>query len=107
MKRVAIGTGKVLLVILAVPLAATAALLTGLFGQSEKRTAAEVATYLRRFVEGGGGDWDWDDFTSVQIDDPQLEDIRRRALAVELPPTDEGVRTLRQLLEETEQLLAS
>jgi hypothetical protein len=101
MNRALTATGMLLLGIVAVPLAAVAALL-GVFGLKEKRTATEVATYLRNFVNGGGGEWDWDDFISVPIANAELEDIRRRAAAIELPPTDEGVATLRKLLEEVE-----
>jgi hypothetical protein len=36
-----------------------------------KRTAAEVATYLRDFIDGTGDEWDWDDFESVPIADPE------------------------------------
>ena len=103
MKRALATAGKVLLVIVALPLAAIAGLLSSVFGLREKRTAVEVATYLRNFVDGGGGAWDWDDFISVPIADPHLEDIRMRAAAVELPPTDEGMVAVRELLAEVEQ----
>ena len=59
---------------------------------------------MRDFIEGSGGDWDWDDFTSVPNADPQLEDIRRRAVAVDFPSTGEGSTTLRGLLTEAERL---
>jgi len=95
---------KVLLVIVAVPLAAVAGLASWMFGLKEKMSASEVATYLRNFVEGGGGDWDWDDFTSVPIANPQLDDIRRRAAAVDLPVTDQGLTILRELLAEADNL---
>jgi len=104
MKHPFATAGKVLLVIAAIPVAAFAALLTGLFGLKEKRTASEVATYLRDFVDGGGGEWNWDDFTSVPIADSRLEDIRKRAAAVDLPPTEEGIIALRGLLAEAERL---
>lgn len=95
---------KVLLVIVAVPLAALAALVSWAFGLKAKLSALEVATYLRNFVEGGGGAWDWDDFTSVPIADPRLEDIRRRAAAIDLPVTEEGLAILRELLAEADHL---
>jgi hypothetical protein len=91
---------KVLLVIVTLPIAVIA----GLFGSAQKRSADEVADYLRNFIEGLGGEWDWDDFTSVPIADPQLEGIRRRAAAVDLPVTEQGSTTLRGLLAEVEQL---
>jgi len=92
------------LVIFAVPLAALAALASWVFGLKAKLSASEVATYLRNFIEGGGGAWDWDDFTSVPIGDPRLEDIRRRAAAIDLPVTEEGSTILRELLVEAEDL---
>lgn len=36
----------------------------------------EVVAYIDDFVDGKGGDWDWDDFTSVPIDEPELDRIR-------------------------------
>jgi hypothetical protein len=93
---------KALLVIVALPVA----LLAGLFGSREKRNPDEVAAYLRNFIDGKGDDWDWDDFISVPIADQTLEAIRQRAAAVELPLTDRGMATLRELLGETEHLAA-
>lgn len=93
---------KALLVIAALPVA----LLAGLFGSREKRTPDEVAAYLRNFIDGKGEEWDWDDFTSIPIADQTLEAIRQRAAAVELPVTDRGLTTLRELLGETDRLAA-
>ena len=93
-----------LLGIVALPLVVLAALVSWVFGLKAKLSASEVATYLRNFVEGGGEPWDWDDFTSVPIDDPRLEDIRLRALAIDLPVTDEGSAVLRELLLEADDL---
>ncbi len=56
-------------------------------------TARDVEGYLQDFVEGRGGDWDWDDFTSIPVTDPTLEQVRREAAAVNLP-LDEGGRAL-------------
>jgi hypothetical protein len=67
-----------------------------------KLTAAEVATYLRDFIEGTGGKWDWDDFTSIPIKDPELDRIRREAAELDLPITDFD--RLRELLSEAESL---
>ena len=41
-------------------------------------TRAEVAIIIEQFLNGTGGPWDWDDFTSIRIDDPELDAIRRR-----------------------------
>ena len=68
----------------------------------------EVATYLRNFLTGQGGEWDWDDFTSIRIKDPFLEDIRMRCASLpdKFPPTkpgyycsDEGLIELQRLLD--------
>ncbi len=95
---------SVLVVIIAVPLAAMAGLASWMFGLKEMRTASEVATYLRHFVNGGGGEWDWDDFTSSPIANSKLEAIRQRAAAVDLPATEEGSNVLRELLAEADDL---
>ena len=92
------------LIVLAIPLAALAALISAVFGLKERRSAAEVATYIRNFLNEEGDAWDWDDFTSVEIADPNLEDIRRRAASVDLPTTDEGTAALEHLLTEAENL---
>jgi hypothetical protein len=67
-----------------------------------KRTAAEVATYLRDFIDGTGDEWDWDDFESVPIADPDLDRIRRDA-AMARPPNPD-LDKLRELLRQTEEL---
>jgi len=41
-----------------------------------RRTRDEVADYIENFLNGNGGPWDWDDFTSVRIDDPELDQVR-------------------------------
>ena len=53
-----------------------------------KRTSEEVATTIEGFVNGSGRQWDWDGFTSIRIDDPELEKIRQRCIAIrdEFPP---------------------
>ena len=52
---------------------------------TSREDASEVAQPIRAFLEGAGGEWDWDDFTSCSLQDPQLDNIRKRAGAVELP----------------------
>ncbi|MDZ4380190.1 MAG: hypothetical protein U0942_02490 [Parvibaculum sp.] len=63
-----------------------------------ERTPAEVAGFIYDFIEGSGGDWGWDDFTSIPIADPHLEAIRAEAEMVQLPITPEGMGKLRELL---------
>jgi hypothetical protein len=41
-----------------------------------KLSKLEVAAYIEDFLNGKGGKWDWDDFTSVSIVDPYLDSIR-------------------------------
>ena len=41
-------------------------------------SAADVADIIEQFLNGTGGDWDWDDFTSLRIEDPALDAIRVR-----------------------------
>jgi hypothetical protein len=67
-------------------------------------TAQEVATYLHDCLEGTGGYWDWDDFTSIPITDPTLDGIRDEAASVAWPLDREGEATLRGLLEEVRAL---
>jgi hypothetical protein len=57
-----------------------------------KSTREEVAKTLEDFVEGRGGKWDWDDFLSLPIEDPQLDQIRGRCdgLSNEFPATTKG-----------------
>ena len=69
-----------------------------------RRTAAEVARYLREFIDGVGGEWDWDDFESVPIADAVLDDIRQRA--ADAAPPNPDMQRLRQLLAEAEALAA-
>lgn len=104
MRRVFSILLKVFLVIVALPLAALAGLVSSVFGLKEKLSPAEVAASLRDFIEGGGEAWDWDDFTSVPIANPLLDDIRRKAAAIKLPVTDEGLALLRELLVEAEDM---
>ena len=77
------------------------------FEKPAKVSADEVVTYLRDFLEGTGGAWDWDDFISIQIADPRLEAIRKRAFALRLPPQDEDLALLKDLLSEAEAIAAS
>ncbi len=63
------------------------------------RTPDEVAGFIKDFLDGRGGEWDWDEFESVPIADPELEAIRRRA-------TTPGV-DLREVLMEAQRLVAA
>ncbi len=71
---------------------------------TKQRDAIYVARTIRAFLDDSGGDWDWDDFTSCSVRDPQLDNIRKRAAAVELPVGREERAILEGLAEEAEQL---
>ena len=40
-------------------------------------TQTEVANEIEAFVEGRSGKWDWDEFISLRLVDPELDAIRR------------------------------
>jgi hypothetical protein len=48
---------------------------------ADRYTKAEVADIIERFLDGGGGAWDWDDFLSIRIADPELDGVRQRCIA--------------------------
>ena len=47
---------------------------------------------IESFLDGTGGDWDWDDFMSVSTGDPFLDSIRMRCaqLPEEFPAEKQG-----------------
>ena len=55
-----------------------------------KRTLEEVANTIEGFVNGTGKQWDWDGFTSIRLDDPELEAMRKKivALPMEFPSSN-------------------
>ena len=75
------------------------ALRVGLLKGTAELTTEDVEGYIGDFLDGGGGPWDWDDFTCIPITDRSLDRIREEAMFVQLPLTDEGEATLRRLLE--------
>jgi hypothetical protein len=68
------------------------------------REPAEVAQFISNFLSGTGGEWDWDDFTSVPITNPALEAIRAEAEMVQLPLNSTGRLALESLLKRTKAL---
>ena len=46
---------------------------------ARKRSGQEVAKIIRDFISGEGDYWDWDDFETFKIADPELERIRQEA----------------------------
>jgi hypothetical protein len=74
-----------------------------------KRTAEDVASTIEGFVNGTGKQWDWDGFTSIRLDDPELEAIRKQILDLpgEFPPanprdycSEAGMEKMRQMVQE-------
>lgn len=55
------------------------------------------------FLNGTGGDWDWDHFTSISLRTPLFNSIRKEAGLVDLPLDYEGERILAELLNAAEQ----
>ncbi|MEY2501790.1 MAG: hypothetical protein QOG12_1045 [Verrucomicrobiota bacterium] len=47
-----------------------------------------MASTIDGFASGAANQWDWDGFISIRIDDPELEKIRQRCIAIrdEFPP---------------------
>ncbi|PYJ08387.1 MAG: hypothetical protein DMF06_12880 [Verrucomicrobia bacterium] len=71
-----------------------------------KRTREQVAETIEAFVNGTGRQWDWDGFTSIRIDDPELEAVRKKCVAMpdEFPPSttkeycgEAGMQVMREL----------
>jgi hypothetical protein len=75
--------------------------------KDRQREAAYVAKTIAAFLDGTGGERDWDVFTSFRLHDRTLDGIRRRALTVDLPVDDDGEATLFGLKAEAEQVIAS
>ncbi len=97
----------ILAVLVAAPVAAFSKL-TG-WGATTTRTREAVCRTIEQFVDGGGGAWDWDDFTSVPDADALLEEVRRKCVAVSerFPPEDahhwcgpKGLDELRRIAQE-------
>jgi hypothetical protein len=72
-----------------------------------KMTREEVEKVIEQFLSSTGNKWDWDDFVSMRLEDPELEQIRRSCAALpELyPPTvnsgycdAQGLKALRSTL---------
>ena len=64
-----------------------------LWGRFEQKwTKAEVADLIERFVDGRTGPYDWDDFESVPITNPDLDAVRIECLEIhhKYPPGEAG-----------------
>lgn len=96
------GWPAILIAPIVIPMVVLLLLGARLFGLklTADRTPKDVESYLRDFLDGRGGDWHWDDFTSIRITDPTLDAIREQAQYVDLPLDGSGRATLEQLLEQ-------
>jgi hypothetical protein len=72
------------------------------------RTKQEVGDIIERFVDGTGGNWDWDDFCSYRIADPDLDLIRVKCSGLDSthPPTvkghfcnENGIQLMREMIQ--------
>ncbi len=56
--------------------------LRSMAASARKETYLDVAKMLSNFVDGGGGPWDWDDYTSAMsyADDPYLQEVQQRMI---------------------------
>jgi hypothetical protein len=98
-----LNVGRAVLLLPALVLMALTGLILQAFGGGKaRRTPEDVAQYLRDFIEGTGGERDWDDFESVPIADPRLDAIRRSAAKAGPPGAD--LEQLRLLLVRAERI---
>jgi hypothetical protein len=74
-----------------------------------KMTKIQIAALIDSFLDGTCGEWDWDDFISAKLKDPELENVRERCAAVAdvYPPvsanaycSEDGVNVLRAIVDE-------
>jgi hypothetical protein len=72
--------------------------------KSQQQMAAYAARTIRTFLDETCGPYDWDDFTSFSLSDPEVNSIRLRASSVDLPVDAEGERELLALAEEADRL---
>jgi hypothetical protein len=56
--------------------------LRSIAASARKETYLDVAKMLEDFVDGTGGQWDWDDYTSAMSypDDPYLQEVQQRMM---------------------------
>ena len=72
------------------------------FERPKEISSKEVRDYLQDMINASGTAFDWDDFTSIRIKNPELEKIRSQASEIELPINEAGKQKLRDLLKEIE-----
>jgi hypothetical protein len=94
------GWAAILLAPLLVPIGFLANLFPG--GKTIDRTPDDVIGFMSDLIDGSGGPWDWDEFESVPITDPELDVIRQRAIPAGPPSPD--IATLQNLITEVQVL---
>lgn len=72
--------------------------------KSHQETAAYAARTIRTFLDETCGPYDWDDFTSCSLHDPEVDSIRLRASSLNLPVDADGARELLALADEADRL---
>ena len=87
---------------IAIPLALLANLLP--LKKTVDRTPDDVIGFIEDFIDGTGGDWDWDEFESVPITDARLDALREEA-SMTGPPYD--VEKLRAIVARVKALKAA
>lgn len=75
--------------------------------KGRQQQAAYAARTIHSFLDGSCGDYNWDDFISCPLRDPQVERIRRHAGGIDLPADEHGQAILLSLADETDRLAAS
>lgn len=63
-----------------------------------------VVDTIEAFLDGSSGNWDWDDFTSTSLRSAELNSIRLRAAALDLPLDGDGEAILMALRDEAKLL---
>ncbi|MFD1105097.1 hypothetical protein [Sphingobium olei] len=74
--------------------------------EAKNLSAWQVVGYLEAFIDGTDGDWDWDNFTTIPIADPRLDNIRDRVAALDVPLSNRDIPALTALLAEAKKIAA-
>jgi len=77
------------------------------FEKPRTLTPEQVADYLRSFLDGTDGPWDWDNFATRPLADARLDDIRDRLAALDVPLSQADVEPLKALIAEVEAIVAT
>jgi hypothetical protein len=94
---------NVLMFVLLSPVVILAAVIASIVSKPATRTPDEVAQYLWNEAQGKSNYRDWDDFVSIPIADPNLDEIRAQAASLPQPLNDHR-ETLLELAAEARRL---